>query len=92
MKEKRSPAGKQKEEDSYLDLLVGRHSAKDDLRETLRREHPKADPPDHAAIFDERQRLVLPGTDGEKRGGEGGGRGETTAGQSALYSGRIKAR
>lgn len=38
---------------SYLDLLVGCYGAKDDLRETLRREHPKADPSDHAAVFDE---------------------------------------
>lgn len=57
---KRNEPGRRTEA-PYLHLLVGRHGAKDNLRETLRREHPEADPPNHAAVFDQRQRLVLPG-------------------------------
>lgn len=45
---------------SHLDLLVGRDGAKDDLREALGRKHPEADATDHAAVFDEGERLVFP--------------------------------
>lgn len=46
--------------EAHLDLLVGRDGAEDDLREALRRKHPEADPTDHAAVFDEGERLVFP--------------------------------
>lgn len=45
---------------SHLDLFVGGHGTKDDLRKALRWKHSEADPSDHTAIFDERERLVLP--------------------------------
>ena len=48
----------------HLDLLIGRHGAEDDLSEALGGKHPEADPPDHPAVLDQRQRLVLPVTTG----------------------------
>lgn len=50
----------EKQKRSHLDLLVGCDSTKDDLCKALGWKHPKADPSDHTAIFDQGQCLVLP--------------------------------
>ena len=44
----------------YLNLLIGRDGAEDDLCEALSGKHPKTDASDDAAIFDKGEGLVLP--------------------------------
>lgn len=44
---------------SHLDLFIGGYSTKNYFCEALRWKHPEADSPNHTAVFDQRQCLVL---------------------------------
>jgi len=43
----------------YLDLLIGRHSTEDDLREALCWKHTEAHSADNSVFLDEAERLVF---------------------------------